>query len=80
MSKIQKIDNTNKRPLINPKTTGYAAAGAIALTTIRAFSNEYVLIVWTDDEISYSLFVLPSGYWINVVLPTSYNIPFSSLE
>ena len=39
MSKIQKVDNTNKRPLINPKTTGYAAAGAIALTTIRAFSK-----------------------------------------
>ena len=39
MSKIQKVDNNYKKPLINPKTTGYAAAGAIAITTARAFTK-----------------------------------------
>ena len=38
MTSVQKINNTNHRPIINPKTTGYAAAGAMALTTIRRFS------------------------------------------
>ena len=41
MSSIQKISqhSTNKKPLITPKSTGYAAAGAIGLCTIRAFSK-----------------------------------------
>ena len=39
MSKIQKIDNTNKKPLLNPKNTGYMAAGALLITTIRGFSK-----------------------------------------
>ena len=38
MTTVQKIDN-NRRPIINPKTTGYVAAGAMALTAIRSFSK-----------------------------------------
>ena len=40
MTKIQKVDNnTFKKPILNPKNTGYAAAGAIAIATLRAFNK-----------------------------------------
>ena len=40
MTKIQKVDNNNfKKPILNPKNTGYAAAGAIAIATLRAFNK-----------------------------------------
>ena len=41
MSSIQKINqttNTYKKPLINPKNTGYAAACALVITTARGFT------------------------------------------
>ncbi len=40
MASIQKINQTQKKSIINPKTTGYAAAGALIVTTARAFSNK----------------------------------------
>ena len=47
MAKIQEvgvnkrvnIESQNRKPLLNPKNTGYAAATAIGLTTIRGFSK-----------------------------------------
>lgn len=42
MTRVQKVDNSEykyKKSLITPKTTGYAAATAIGLTAIRAFSK-----------------------------------------
>ena len=40
MSKVQKVENNQfKKPLLTPKNTGYAAAGAILLATTRAFSK-----------------------------------------
>ena len=41
MATVQKINNNTKykKPLLTPKNTGYAAAGAIGLATIRSFSN-----------------------------------------
>lgn len=42
MPKINKIENTKtyKKPIINPKNTGYLAASAVGLSAIRAFSNQ----------------------------------------
>ena len=40
MSSVQKINETQKRPIINPKTTGYAAAAAMVITTARAFTTK----------------------------------------
>ena len=42
MSSVQKIQTreSNKRPLLNPKTTGYAALGAMTLTTLRAITKD----------------------------------------
>ena len=41
MTSVQKIDKTQnyKKPFLTPKNTGYAAAGAIGLCAIRAFSK-----------------------------------------
>lgn len=39
MTSVQKVDNTYKKPVLNPKNTGYAAAGAIAIASIRAFNK-----------------------------------------
>ena len=39
MTSINKIENTSK-PILNPKNTGYAAAGAMLVTTARAFTNQ----------------------------------------
>lgn len=39
MTTIKKIDNSYKKPILTPKNTGYMAAGAILVTTIRAFTN-----------------------------------------
>ena len=39
MSKIQKIENNYKKPILTPKSTGYLAAGALIITTARAFSK-----------------------------------------
>ena len=41
MATVQKIQNQEpqKKPLLNPKNTGYAALGALALTTLRATSK-----------------------------------------
>ena len=38
MTKINKINNSQK-PILTPKNTGYAAAGALLLTTTRAFNS-----------------------------------------
>ena len=38
MTKIQKINSTQNKPFLTPKNTGYAAAGALLLTTARAFN------------------------------------------
>ena len=35
-----KTESVTNKPFLTPKNTGYAAAGALALTTIRAFSNK----------------------------------------
>ena len=40
MTSVQKINQTQKRSIINPKTTGYAAATAMIVTTARAFTNK----------------------------------------
>ena len=40
MASVQNINQTQKRPIINPKTTGYAAAGAMVITTARAFTSK----------------------------------------
>lgn len=38
MTRINNIESTNyKKPLLTPKNTGYAAAGAILLATARTF-------------------------------------------
>ena len=39
MATIKKIDNSYKKPILTPKNTGYMAAGAMLVTTIRAFTN-----------------------------------------
>ena len=38
MTKVNKLDNGYKKPLLTPKTTGYLAAGAMIVTTARAFT------------------------------------------
>ena len=40
MSSVQKINQTQNKSFLTPKNTGYAAAGAVALTTVRAFTNK----------------------------------------
>ena len=41
MTSVQKINSTQqKRPILNPKNTGYAAAGAMIITSARAFTNK----------------------------------------
>lgn len=35
-----KTESVTNKPFLTPKNTGYAAAGALALTTIRAISNK----------------------------------------
>ena len=44
MSKIQKIDNNYKKPILNPKNTGYLAGGALLIATARAFSKSKPII------------------------------------
>ena len=39
MSKIQNINFTPSRPLLTSRNTGYVAAGALLLTTTRAFTQ-----------------------------------------
>ena len=40
MISVQKINQSYKRPLLTPKNTGYLAAGALVITTARAFTNK----------------------------------------
>ena len=37
MTTVQKVENNYKKPFLTPKNTGYAAAGALLITTARAF-------------------------------------------
>ena len=39
MTKVQKIDNNYKKPLLNAKNTGYIAASTLLATTLRSFSK-----------------------------------------
>ena len=39
MTKIQKINSTQNKPILTPKNTGYAATGALLLTSLRAFNT-----------------------------------------
>ena len=39
MTKIQKVDNNYKKTILTPKNTGYMAAGALLITTARAFTK-----------------------------------------
>ena len=39
MSKVQKIENNYKKPLLTPKNTGYVAAVGFLMTTATAFSK-----------------------------------------
>ena len=39
VNKGVKAENQNRKPLLNPKNTGYAAAVAIGLTGIRGFTK-----------------------------------------
>ena len=39
VNKGVKAENQNRKPLLNPKNTGYAAAAALGLTAIRGFSK-----------------------------------------
>lgn len=39
MSRVNKIDNNYKKPVLTPKNTGYAAAGALLIATTRAFTK-----------------------------------------
>ncbi len=39
MSKIHKIESKKTRPILTPKNTGYAATGALLVTTLRAFNK-----------------------------------------
>ena len=39
MTSVQKVDQVYKKPFLNPKNTGYAAAGAMIVTTARAFMS-----------------------------------------
>ena len=40
MTSVQKINQTQKRPIINSKTTGYAAAAAMVIATARGFTSQ----------------------------------------
>ena len=40
MTSIQKITQTQNRPILTAKNTGYIAASAILLTSTRAFINK----------------------------------------
>ena len=40
MTSVQKINQTQNKPFLTPKSTGYAAAGALIVTTARAFTNK----------------------------------------
>ena len=40
MASVQKINKTENKPILTPKNTGYAAAGALILTTARTFTNK----------------------------------------
>ena len=46
MTTVQRIDTQSnyKRPLLNPKNTGYAAAGAMLITTARAFTHKKSIV------------------------------------
>ena len=44
MATIQKIDQTQNKPFLTPKNTGYAAAGALIVTTARAFTNNKPIV------------------------------------
>ena len=39
MTKISKINNEYKKPFLNPKNTGYLAAGSMLITTARYVSS-----------------------------------------
>ena len=40
MTKVQMVSvKTYKKPILTPKNTGYLAAGAMLVTTLRAFSK-----------------------------------------
>ncbi len=43
MTRIQSVDNTQRKPFLTPVKTGIAATAGIALTTARAFTNSKVL-------------------------------------
>ena len=40
MTSIKSIDSNSKKPMLTPKNTGYAAAGAMIITTARAFTTK----------------------------------------
>ena len=40
MVTVQKINQAPKQQILNPKNTGYAAVGAMLVTTVRAFTNQ----------------------------------------
>ena len=40
MTSVQKINQTQNKPFLTPKNTGYAAAGALIITTARAFTTQ----------------------------------------
>ncbi len=40
MATVQKINQTQNKPFLTPKNTGYAAAGALIVTTARAFTSK----------------------------------------
>jgi hypothetical protein len=44
MTKIQKVDNNYKKPFLTPKNTGYAAAGALAIATIRGVNTSKPIV------------------------------------
>ena len=39
MTKVQQVNNNHPKPFLTPKNTGYIAAGALAVTTIRSFNS-----------------------------------------
>jgi hypothetical protein len=39
VTKINKVSENNRRPFLTPKNTGYLAAGALVLSSARAFNK-----------------------------------------
>ena len=44
MSSVQKINQTNNKPFLTPKNTGYVAAGAMLITSVRAFTAKKPIV------------------------------------